>query len=70
MKGLASLFGGYPDEAELIAAFNSGEPVELDYKFAIYMGVLLVTFASTSFYQFGEGLTEKVKEDMEKQKKV
>ena len=56
MRGWTFFFGGYPSEQELFAMWNSGEPVELDSKFWIYMAVLGITFAFTSFWQHGKDL--------------
>ena len=52
MRGWTWIFGGYPSEAELIAMFDSEEPIDLESAFWIYIGVFAITFAFAAFFQF------------------
>merc|ERR1712110_76210 len=53
-RGWSVLFGGYPTEAQLVAMFESGEPVDLGKSFWIYFAVFLVTLVISSFWQLRE----------------
>ena len=56
MRGWTFIFKGYPTESELIAMFNSGEPVSLDGAFFAYFGVFLLTFIFTTMWQTGKDI--------------
>ena len=64
MRGWTVLFKGWPTESELVAMFNSGEPIDLGGKFFIYIGVLFVTFIFTSFWQWGKDFEKDMHPDL------
>ena len=51
MHGWFLIFGGFPDEAELIPRLQSREPVKLKGEFAVYLGVFVLAFAISAFIQ-------------------
>ena len=51
MHGWSLLFGGFPDEGELIPRLQSREPVKLRGEVAIYLGVFLLAFVISAVIQ-------------------
>ena len=69
MHGWFLIFGGFPEETEMIPRLHSHEPIKIKGAFTIYLIVFIALFAMTAFIQSKANDNEETKDALEGKKK-